>query len=322
MTAAVPVPQTSSSLPWRGGGGDFVDRHRPLGDAEPPLAHQGQHRVARHAGQDRAAERRRDDLVADLQHDVHRADLVDVLALAAVEPQHLREPVVLGLFSGVEARRVVDAGLGAAHAALHRAHVLVDHEDLHRVHALGVIGADRRQDHVVDVGLRRPHAEEGLVGDDRGPHVERGPDRRRHPVLLHSDQGHQRLQRELGIERRDAETARGLDQPRDVLLRPEEPDLAVARAERLEPVEDRLGVVEHRRRRVHRERPVRLDPRIVPALLFLEVHHEHVIGEDGSERELAVLRLRLLHRRPADPDWLTHLIPSPLEFLLLLHLGG
>src|SRR5262249_57912359 len=77
-------------------------------------------------------------------------------------------------------------------------------------------------------------------------------------------------------------------------------------------VEHRLRVVEHGCRRVHRERSIRLDPRVVPALLLLEVHDEHVIGEDGPERQLAVLRLLLLHRRPRDPDRLTHDI-SPLE---------
>src|SRR5713101_4908061 len=51
-------------------------------------------------------------------------------------------------------------------------------------------------------------------------------------------------------------------------------------------------------------------PRVVPALLLLEVHDEDVVGEDGPERELAVLGLRLLRGRTADPDRLAHLIPS------------
>src|SRR5437867_8899262 len=59
------------------------------------------------------------------------------------------------------------------------------------------------------------------------------------------------------------------------------------------------------------ERPVRLDSRVVPALLFLEVHHEHVVGEDIPERQLAVLRLLLLRRRACDPDRLSHVISLP-----------
>ena len=53
----------------------------------------------------------------------------------------------------------------------------------------------------------------------------------------------------------------------------------------------RLGVVQHRGGRVERERPVGLDARVVPALLFLEVGHEHVVGEDVPERQVVVLRL-------------------------------
>src|SRR5262249_51485360 len=54
--------------------------------------------------------------------------------------------------------------------------------------------------------------------------------------------------------------------------------------------------------RIERERSVRLDARIVPALLFLEVGDEHVVGEDGAERQILVLRLVLLVRRLRDPD--------------------
>src|SRR5437667_10944239 len=83
----------SPDLPQRpavGRPGDVVDRDRSHGDAEPPLAREREHRVAGDAWQDRAlAQGRRDHLVTDPQYDVHRADLVDVLSLASVEPEHL-----------------------------------------------------------------------------------------------------------------------------------------------------------------------------------------------------------------------------------------
>src|SRR5207245_1208883 len=92
--------------------GDVVDRDRSLGDAEPPLAREREHRVAGDAWQDGAlAQGRRDHLVTDPQHDVHRADLVDVLPFASVEPEHLGEPRVLGLLGRVQARGVIHAGL-------------------------------------------------------------------------------------------------------------------------------------------------------------------------------------------------------------------
>jgi len=95
--------------------------------------------------------------------------------------------------------------------------------------------------------------------------------RRGHPVLLDADERHERPQREPGssggMHRRFEDWMSRVH----VLLRSEEADAAVAAAERLETVEHRLGVVQHGRRRVHRERPVRLDARVVPALLLLEV---------------------------------------------------
>src|SRR3989441_10779059 len=85
---------------------DLVDRHGTLGHAQAPLTHEGQRRVARHAGQDRALERRRDDLVADLEHDIHRAHFFDVLAVHTVEPEHLREALVLRLLGGVHRKYI------------------------------------------------------------------------------------------------------------------------------------------------------------------------------------------------------------------------
>src|SRR5262245_7557425 len=79
---------------------DLVDGHLPLADAEAPLAHEREGRVARHARQDRARQRRRDDLIADLDHDVHGPDLVDVLPVDAVEPEDLRVARVLRFLAG------------------------------------------------------------------------------------------------------------------------------------------------------------------------------------------------------------------------------
>jgi hypothetical protein len=96
-----------------------------------------------------------------------------------------------------------------------------------------------------------------------------------------------------------------------MLLGAEEPDLAIPAAEGLETLEQSLPVVQHRGRRVQVERSVRLDPGVVPALLLLKVHHEHVVGEDGAEAELGVLRLGLLRSRPGDADRVTHETPAP-----------
>src|SRR5437773_5585742 len=105
---------------------------------------------------------------------------------------------------------------------------------------------------------------------------------------------------------RDPEASRRVVHALDVLLGPEEPDRPVLAAERLESVEDGLGVVEDGGRGVEGDRGVRLDPRVVPALLLLELGEEHVVGEDGAEAELVILGPRLPRGRAADPDGLAH----------------
>ena len=76
----------------------------------------------------------------------------------------------------------------------------------------------------------------------------------------------------------------------------EEADLAVGAAERLEAVEHLLRVVEHRRRRIERERAIGDDARIEPATLRFPVGERHVVGERPPEHELAVLGTRLARR--------------------------
>src|SRR5205807_1367815 len=100
--------------------------------------------------------------------------------------------------------------------------------------------------------------------------------------------------------------------PLHVLLWPKEPDRAVPAAEGLEPLEQRLAVMQDGCGRVEREGRVRLDARVVPALLFLEVGDEHVVGEDVAEGEVLVLRLFLAVRRLRDPDRVSHCL-SPLS---------
>src|SRR2546426_10702401 len=98
--------------------------------------------------------------------------------------------------------------------------------------------------------------------------------RGRDPVPFEADELDEGPEGLLGVERRDAQPPGGMVEPLEVLLRPEEPDPAVPASEGLEPVENGLRVVEDRRGRIEAERPVRLDPRGVPAPLLLESHHE------------------------------------------------
>ena len=165
--------------------------------------------------------------------------------------------------------------------------------DLHRVEALGVVGAHRREDHEVSVRVGSANSEEGVDGDDGGPDVERGARLPRHPVRFEAQEFFQALEGQVGIHGRDAQALGRSVEPIDVGPRPEELDLALGIPIRLEPFEDRLAVMEHHGRRFHGDGCVRLDPRVVPAPVRVVIHIEHMVGEDGAEPEAGFVRLRL-----------------------------
>ena len=75
-----------------------------------------------------------------------------------------------------------------------------------------------------------------------------------------------------------------------MVLQTEQANLPVGAAKRLAPVEDRLPVMQHASSRIHGERRVGDDARVVPALPLVVLHHEHVVGEDRSERQRLIGR--------------------------------
>ena len=262
-------------------------------------------RSARDARQDAAVELRRDDGAVDLEEDVHRADFLDVLALDAVEPEHLRIALVVRLHLRSEARDVVAAGLGFADAAADRADVFVLDPDLHRVQTTLVIRADRRKDDDEFIGIRRADAEEGVRRDDERTDVQRGTRRRRDPVGVDRHKRFDRVQEIIGRNLRDAEAAVRVVRALDVLIRAEQKDAAVFRLVGLHALEHLLAVVEHHGGGVQGNRLVRNNLRIMPALFRVVLHHIHVVREDLAEAELAlVLRLCLGRGRALDSDFL------------------
>src|SRR5207244_12875360 len=69
-------------------------------------------------------------------------------------------------------------------------------------------------------------------------------------------------QDQIGIDLRDRHAGGRAVEALDVLLRPKQPDGAVLAAEGLEPLEQRLAVVEHRGGRIERERRDRKSTRL------------------------------------------------------------
>ncbi len=271
----------------------LVDRDRTLGDRQPPVAHQLQRRRTRHAIEDGARERRRDHLVADAHHDVHGADFVEEAALHAIQVQHLRIARLRRILLARERLRVVRRGLRLAGAAAHRAHMAVGRQDAHRLHAFLVVGPDRREDQEVQVAVRRMHAQHHVGRDDGRPQVERRARLARHPVRIHADQRVEGCAHDVDRHLRHAHDLRGAVEALRVAIGAEQPDLPVIAAERLEPVEDRLAVVQHRGRGIEAERPVGFDAGVEPAAAFLVVHQEHVVGQHLAETQRIIRRLRL-----------------------------
>ena len=123
----------------------------------------------------------------------------------AVQPQHLVKSRVVRLLRGEQAGGVVARRFRRSNTALDGADVLVGHEDAQRLHALGVVRADGREDDVEEVRPRRPHPQERLGRDDDGADIERGADRAGDPVLLELDQCQQRVEDLVFVDRGNAQ---------------------------------------------------------------------------------------------------------------------
>ena len=112
----------------------------------------------------------------------------------------------------------------------------------------------------------------------------------RHPALVYLDQladgsfDHQR------IDLRNAEIAGRAVEPGRVVRGAEYPDAAVGATERLQPVEDRLAVMQHTGRGIQGEWRVGDDARVVPAFARVVVHQEHMVREHLAEAQRLVRR--------------------------------
>ena len=182
-----------------------------------------------------------------------------------------------------EAGRVVAAALRRAGAAGRRPGVVRRDPDRDRLDAAGEVRADRRGDHQVEVLHRRAHAEEDLAGVRERAQVEAAVLGLRDPLPVDRDDLAQRLE-ERGLRQlRHRHPLGGLAEPGGVGVRPEHRHAAVRHRVRLQPFEDLLRVVQHRGRRVHRDRRARLDPGLVPAFALGVPDGDHVVGEDAAE---------------------------------------
>ena len=132
------------------------------------------------------------------------------------------------------------------------------------------------------------HAQLHVRGDDGRADVQRRAGRGRDPVLFDFQQFKQPVEDDFFVDERDAHALGGAVHALEVLLGAEHADFALIVLERLQPLEDALRIVEHRRGEVERDRAVRLDDRFFP-LAVLILHRQHIVGEDLAEPELALV---------------------------------
>ena len=211
----------------------------------------------------------------------------------AIQVKHLgiagpRRILMTGQRGGIVGRR-----LRFARAALHRPHMAVGGQDAHRLHAFLIVAADRREDQEVEIALRWRDAEHDIGRDDRRAQIERGAGLVRHPIGIDRDQGIEALADDVDGQFGHAHDLRRAVEAFGMALGAEQADLPVIATEGLQPIEDRLAVVQHRGGGVERQRAIGNDSRVEPALPRFIIHQEHVVGEDLAEGKLVIGRLRL-----------------------------
>lgn len=152
-----------------------------LADCHPrPLASEGEDGISGHPWEDVASgERGGGDLrptgrlVLEDEENIHRADF-SALVVGSVQPEDLIGAVFLGGYLARKDRRgVVATDFRVAHSPRPGPHVDRVGEEFDGFEAGGVVGADRRQDHIELHILRGVHPEDGRGADGGGADIKR-----------------------------------------------------------------------------------------------------------------------------------------------------
>ena len=272
---------------------DVCDRQALFGHRDAPVLQKIDAAHTGDARQNRAHAGRGVDRAVDLEEAVHRADFLYILVLHAVQPQGLLIAEVVRLDLRNQAGCVVAAALGKAGAARAGTGVFVLNEDLDRVDAGGIVRADRRahDDELVCPG--RANAEVRLGCNDERTDIQAGAFLMRYPVLIDRDQRLDRLDEILSRERGQAHAVVGVDHALGVFVRAEQLDRAVRRAVGFQALKRLHRVMEYHCRGIERQRRIWDDARVMPALLFIVIDDQHMIGIVIAEAKAVFVRLGL-----------------------------
>ena len=111
-----------------------------------------------------------------------------------------------------------------------------------------------------------------------------------HPVLVHFHQGLHGLDEVLHRDLGNAHPVGGVLHPLAVTVGAEQLDGVVRGPVGLQALKDLLRVVENHAGRIQGEGLIGDDAGVMPALVRRIVHDEHVVGENLTEAQLALVR--------------------------------
>ena len=222
----------------------------------------------------------------------------------AIQPQHLVKAPALRLGGSPVGGGVVPAALGIAGTTPDRPDVGVLNEDVHRLETAGEVAPHwGENDHHLRPG-NRMEPQVNVGAELYRPDVQGGAGQRRHPVLIQLHQLQQGFQQKVRIKIRQLDALGAVPHPPHIVRRAKQLHTALIGAVGFEAFKHLGAVVEHSGTGMDREICQRHDLCIVPALLPIVVHGEHMVGKHGAKAQLpGVLRLGPGMLRLTDPNF-------------------
>lgn len=162
------------------------------------------------------------------------------------------------------------------------------------------------------------HAQAHIRGDDGRPHIQRGAFCMRRPALFDGQQRPEPFQAGLLVQLRNAHARSRTVHAAEIVHGPEQPQRAACIPIALEALKDCLAVMEHHARRIHGKRSIRHDAHVVPAMLRVIIHDQHMVGKDFSKPQFGLVRRFFLQCLGIPYRNALHIHPSlPYEHTLL-----
>ena len=155
------------------------------------------------------------------------------------------------------------------------------------------------------------HTQERIIRENKRTDIEALPFLLGNPLLLNRNEFLESLMRYLDRHLRNIQNPCGVVQAVQMIHRTED-NCLLALTICLEPLENRLSIVQRRIRRAYGNLLIRHDARIMPALFFIIIHLEHIVREMRSKANFRYVRL-FLQRCCFLKSNLSHSIHPPIQ---------